>query len=200
MSMLSMLRARFIARTRRDQRGSILVEALVMATVAAISMAGYLAVSQGTQTVVQRHKTVDIVDQYVVHLTERLEATPWENVAVCASDYQTVFGLPGNGNVHYGGASGTTCPSGLLTTRTEETIQHVTITTYVIPSWVSPPPAYRHPDSAAAKRIIYILNYKSSDQASMKSKIINITRSPNPAETPLVTLPGKDDPISGVAP
>src|SRR5699024_2532423 len=90
----------------RDERGSMLIEALVAMAMITIVVAGFMGVSNGVQDSIRHHESVDAVDQYLTGLAEETAALSWASLAHCGTN-------PGDlaTNVKWNTGS---CPTGTL--------------------------------------------------------------------------------------
>ena len=198
-SRFAALRARLASRRARDQRGSVLVEALIMAAVGALAMGGYLAVTTSTQSVVRHHQSVDIVDQYATGQIEKMRALPWAAVANCSGDATNAApdGLSNDWNAtrNLMGAtepavyhSTTTCPTRYLTFYEVADVQNVKVKVFTRVSWANGSAA-SNPTLAGQKKVTLTLRWKPVGSPSERVRTITAFRSSTPTEADANTLP-----------
>lgn len=172
------LRTRIQAR-RRDERGTLLVEALMMMTVISIVSASYVGVNAAVQASMRHHQAVDVVDQYTTGLLEEVQALPWASVALC--DHANT--VPDN-QVQYVG----TCPARTVDPTSTKTIQGVTVTSTATVTWddgsTSRPPA------AFGRKVITLVS-TFTPIGSDQTRTVRIagSRTATPNEAPPTTIP-----------
>lgn len=196
-SMFAVLRARLASRRARNQRGTILVEALVMAAVGALAMGGYLAITTGTQATVRHNQSIDVVDQYATGQIEEMRSLPWAAVANCSVDPTNT--LPDGLSNDWTASSGkvyhqTTCPSRYLTYYEAPTIANMKVHTYTTVTW---DPAYATPTPTlnGRKKITLVMRWKPVGSPTERVRTITAYRTSTPNEVPPVVLPTDGAPL-----
>jgi hypothetical protein len=197
-SMFAVLRARLASRRARNQRGTILVEALVMAAVGAFAMGGYLAITTGTQNTVRHNQSIDVVDQFATGQIEEMRSLPWSAVANCSVDPSNL-GRTDDTADQWAASSGdvyhqTACPARYMPYYELATIAKVKIHVYTDVAWdpfVAPPT----PTLNGRKKITLTLKWKPIGSNVERVRTVTAYRTSTPNEVPPVVLPTDGAPL-----
>ena len=166
----------------RDERGSMLVEALVGMAMITIVVSGFLGVTNGVQASMRHHESVDAVDQLVTGLSEEASALPWAAVAQCgsgASDLATT--------VKYANTTADPCPPGAIAPSQTIALDgfNVTVTTAV--TWQTPSPG--SPDGYGRKLVNIVAKWTPPGESQARTVNEHYTRTSSPSEALPTSIP-----------
>lgn len=141
-----LMSARFMAKLRRrNEQGSILLEAVIVMFVITLTVAGYIGVQTAIAKSADKQQIQTAVDQHLNGVLEEASSMPWASIATCRA---SLVPVPAVGTSETSPVQSTLadCPTpGIQETQTTEIDgRDVTISTdveWVLPSVTTAPPA-----------------------------------------------------------
>lgn len=172
-------------RAQRDERGSMILEALIIMFVLTVTAAGAVGVLQSVRASADRQQAQTAIDQHLTGLGEEAMAMPWTSVVACRTPL-AVAPAGGWGLTPPVQATVADCPTpGIAAARTvtieDRDVAIATDVTWVLPSATPPAPAPAAPTDPGAyglKRITLTATWTNPGSQTPSSTSVVIERLP----------------------